>query len=51
MFVSLNSPIFWYSARAEQTEEDRRDLARQCADFAMRGLGADPKMLEGEQPG
>jgi AcrR family transcriptional regulator len=40
MFVALNSPVFWYSPRKGETDEDRQGLARQCADYALRGLGA-----------
>lgn len=39
MFVTLNSPVFWYSARPGETEADRAALVRQIVTFAGRGLG------------
>ncbi len=43
MFMTLNSPIFWYKPRPGETPEDRRKIARQCTDFALAGLGAIPR--------
>ncbi len=40
MFIALNSPIFWYTPRVEETEADREAIARQVVTFALRGLGA-----------
>lgn len=39
MFMTLNSPIFWYKPRAGETAQDRQRIARQCTDFALAGLG------------
>lgn len=39
VFITLNSPIFWYSPRAGETERDIEDIARQVVAFAMHGLG------------
>jgi len=39
MFVTLNSPIFWYTPRAGETEADIDKLVSQIVTFAMRGLG------------
>lgn len=39
VFITLNSPIFWYSPRAGETEGDIREIARQIVSFAMHGLG------------
>jgi AcrR family transcriptional regulator len=39
MFMTLNSPIFWYKPRPGETAEDRQRIARQCTEFAMAGLG------------
>lgn len=39
MFVTLNSPIFWYAPRPGQTKADTQSLATQIAAFALRGLG------------
>jgi AcrR family transcriptional regulator len=39
VFITLNSPIFWYSPRAGETEADREEIARQIVAFAMHGLG------------
>ncbi len=40
MFMTLNSPVFWYKPREGETEEHQLFLAQQCADFALRGLNA-----------
>lgn len=40
MFVTLNSPVFWYSPREGETEEDIAAIVRQIVTFALRGLGA-----------
>jgi AcrR family transcriptional regulator len=40
VFITLNSPIFWYSPRAGETDRDREDIARQIVAFAMNGVGA-----------
>lgn len=39
VFITLNSPIFWYSPRAGETERDRQEIAQQIVAFAMHGLG------------
>ncbi|MGN6767264.1 MAG: TetR family transcriptional regulator [Rhizobiaceae bacterium] len=39
VFITLNSPIFWYSPRAGETERDIEDIALQVVAFAMHGLG------------
>lgn len=39
MFMTLNSPIFWYKPRPGETAEDRRRIAQQCTDYALAGLG------------
>ena len=39
MFMTLNSPIFWYKPRPGETAEDRHRIAQQCTDFALAGLG------------
>ncbi len=43
MFVSLNSPIFWYAPRAGETEKDVNKLVEQVVAYAMLGLGAESK--------
>ncbi len=40
MFMTLNSPIFWYKPRDGETYEDRLAIARQCVDYALYGLSA-----------
>ena len=40
MFMTLNSPIFWYSPRPGETEQDLENIVRQVVTFALRGLGA-----------
>lgn len=40
MFMTLNSPIFWYSPRAGETRADVEDLIAQVVTCAWRGLGA-----------
>ncbi len=39
MFMTLNSPIFWYAPRTGETRADIEDLARQVVTCAWRGLG------------
>ncbi|MGE3365851.1 MAG: TetR/AcrR family transcriptional regulator [Rhizobiaceae bacterium] len=45
MFVTLNSPIFWYTPRAGETDADIEKLVSQIVGFAMRGLGAKEDVL------
>jgi hypothetical protein len=40
MFVTLNSPVFWYAPRAGETEADIDRLVFQVVTHAMRGLGS-----------
>ena len=40
MFIAMNSPIFWYSPRPDQSEADLASLVRQVVDFTLGGLGA-----------
>lgn len=40
MFTTLNSPIFWYTARPGETEAERTGIIDQIVMFAYRGLGA-----------
>jgi AcrR family transcriptional regulator len=39
MFLTLNSPLFWYSPRPGETEQDIEHIADQVVGFAYRGLG------------
>ncbi len=39
MFSALNSPVFWYSPRAGETDSDIKELVDQIVSFALRGLG------------
>lgn len=39
MFMTLNSPIFWYAPRTGETRADIEDIARQVVRCAYRGLG------------
>ncbi len=39
MFMTLNSPIFWYSPRTGETRADIEDLIAQVVTCAWRGLG------------
>ncbi len=39
MFMSLNSPLFWFRKRDGQDEATIDGIASQCAVFALRGLG------------
>ena len=39
MFMTLNSPIFWYAPRVGETRADIEDLATQIVKFAWQGLG------------
>jgi AcrR family transcriptional regulator len=38
MFMTLNSPIFWYTPRPGETDKDVDGLAAQIVDFARGGL-------------
>ena len=39
MFMTLNSPIFWYSKRANETREETDNIVDQVVAFALRGVG------------
>ena len=39
MFMTLNSPIFWYSQRPSEGERNIKDIVDQVVAFALRGLG------------
>ena len=39
MFMTLNSPIFWYRQRVGETRAEIEDLAGQVVTFALGGLG------------
>lgn len=39
MFMTLNSPIFWYKPRPGETSADIERLAGEIVNFAFRGLG------------
>lgn len=39
MFVSLNSPLFWYTPRPGESERDIEAIVAQVVDFTARGLG------------
>lgn len=39
MFLTLNSPLFWYSPRPGETGKDIEKIASQVVTFAYRGLG------------
>ena len=39
MFMTLNSPIFWYSKRASETPDEIEKIVDQVVAFALRGLG------------
>ena len=45
MFMSLNSPLFWYQKRENQSPESITRVVDQCAAFALRGLGIDEEMM------
>jgi AcrR family transcriptional regulator len=36
----LNSTLYWYSPRASDTDQDRRAVARELVEMALRALGA-----------
>lgn len=46
MFVALNSPLFWYTPRPGETEEDINRITEQVVTFAMRGLGYNGKVTQ-----
>ncbi|MCO5162443.1 MAG: TetR/AcrR family transcriptional regulator [Mesorhizobium sp.] len=39
MFMTLNSPIFWYSQRPGERDRNIKDIVDQVVAFALRGLG------------
>ncbi len=39
MFMTLNSPIFWYKPRPGETDADTEQLAGEIVSFAFKGLG------------
>lgn len=45
MFMSLNSPLFWYSSRENEAPELIDGIARQCTVFALRGLGLNQEIF------
>ena len=45
MFISLNSPLFWYKPRPGEKENDVSKIVDQVVTFALRGLG-----FQGELP-
>lgn len=46
MFMTLNSPIFWYSPRVGETRADTEHIAAQVVDFAHAGLGGRKGSIE-----
>lgn len=40
MFMTLNSPVFWYKEREGETAEQRASIVEQCVEFALKGLEA-----------
>ena len=38
MFMTLNSPIFWYSPRVGETRADVEVVAKKVVDYALGGL-------------
>ena len=45
MFMSLNSPLFWFRKRDGQDDKTIDGIASQCAIFALRGLGLKEDMI------
>ena len=45
MFMSLNSPLFWFRKRDGQDATIIDEIASQCAYFALRGLGLKEEMI------
>ncbi len=41
--TTLNSTIYWYSPRPDETARDRQEIAAELVDMAMRALGAQTK--------
>lgn len=46
MFMTLNSPIFWYSPRVGETRADIESIAAQVVDFAQGGLSGKERKLK-----
>lgn len=45
MFMSLNSPLFWYREREGQDASTIEHIASQCTLFALRGLGMKEELI------
>ena len=45
MFMSLNSPLFWFRKRDGQDDATIDGIASQCAVFALRGLGLKEELI------
>ena len=45
MFMSLNSPLFWFRKRDGQDDTIVDEIASQCTYFALRGLGLKEEMI------
>ncbi|MCP5000047.1 MAG: TetR/AcrR family transcriptional regulator [Hyphomicrobiales bacterium] len=45
MFMSLNSPLFWFRRRDGQDNDIVDEIANQCAIFALRGLGLKEELI------
>ncbi|MBC8129804.1 MAG: TetR/AcrR family transcriptional regulator [Rhizobiaceae bacterium] len=48
LLAAINSPVFWYRPREDETPEARATIARDLSVFALRGAGADATILEEE---
>lgn len=48
LLAAINSPVFWYRPRADETPAARETIARDLAIFALRGAGADATVLDEE---
>lgn len=49
MFLTLNSPLFWYSPRRGQSDGEIEAIAAQVVEFAYRGLGGRDDIKEGHR--
>lgn len=45
MFMALNSPVFWYRPRSDETERDIDGIVRQIVAFALGGLGGNVEKM------
>lgn len=49
VLTTLNSTLYWYTPRADDTEQDRRAIAAELVDMALRALGVSQDVITKEE--